>query len=271
MTARTPLAALFCVLAVVAVCAQTPRPANAKKAVTPQPPIQVTIQAPAPDPESIRQEQRNREREIQIEERAAQTNQRIADYTRILMLVTGLQLVAAAVAAVFSIRAANAAKRSADVAARSLAITQRGHARFTPKRIAYFNPPDIGLVLEYSIDVSGDTGIRIVGGKIRVSCDDPPFDPQLRATKLVADIEPRRVTPSMDERKQVRFHVPLSESFISNWSSGSIVMFVTGEIEYRDAFDINPIHRKFFGYRWTGESQWHLNNVVRNDEEDVED
>jgi hypothetical protein len=101
-------------------------PVNTRSRQTPSnPPIQVTVSVPEPDPEVRKREAANRQREIEIQERSVEIQDAVALFTERLVYVGVAQVVASLFAFWVSWKAASAAQKSADATRAAVVLAHR--------------------------------------------------------------------------------------------------------------------------------------------------
>ena len=154
----------------------------------------------------------------------------------------------------------------------AIANQQRGYLQIAPSWIA--NGDEL-VAVRYRYKVDGLTAVTTENGFMRISIDEPSPDhtrtnpERFKKPIAVAVIDPK----TTDVEYDISFP-PLTAEQRDAWSNGKLVIFLTGEILYRDRFyPVTLKHRKYFGWRWnSGRGQYphgfSLNPAVRNDEED---
>lgn len=158
-----------------------------------------------------------------------------------------------------------ATKQSVDIAAQSLAVTQRGYLEI---RWQWLAMGDSRTAARYLLGANGATAVDILDGSYaRLSIDKPPFPNAVTKEMRTSAISPRRVSPrTQSDWADIIFPVMTPEQqalFIGS----ALTVFISGTVRYKDAFPNTPVHRKYFGVKWTGKD-WESNPFVRNDEED---
>jgi len=155
----------------------------------------------------------------------------------------------------------------------AIANQQRGHLQIVPFWIAN---GDEMVAVRYRYRVDGLTAVTTESGFMRMSFDEPSpehtrTNPERFEKRLAAVVIDPKTT---DVGYDVAFP-PLTDKQRTAWSDGKLIVFLTGEISYRDQFyPITLKHRKFFGWKWDSGrvgpngAQFLVNGAVRNDEED---
>jgi hypothetical protein len=250
-------------------------------------PIQITIEAPDPDPKAAQEKRDYDNANLAIQ-------RQMADATNLIAKVTIVQAVLGLLAFYAAMRSAKAAVVSAEMAQtnaltanRNLALTQRGFLHVG----GWFHPS----VIEHQTNVpyrlsnrGGHTVIHVLRGEIRLSSEATEGDPTRIDTfdysrtdkipmpwRFATEVPPATIGPHEKGAAvfgEIASFPALPPDAMERWESGRLRLFLSGDIWYRDAFEGTDTHHKRFGVTYnTVSKKWEENPWVPNDEVDEAD
>ena len=244
-----------------------------------QPTVAVTVVEPPPTPEELKRDEQRRQEDLAIQTAQVTFNGR-------LVWITGFQAVISVLALAVSWMALSialaqkrnmdrqtesmsgqlaATKKAADAAMLTAVIENRGYLS-----IGGWGSPQLSdhqANFFYALSNNGKTPVTIERGEIRFSIDKPI---QLRdrydiPTQIIGAHE-----KVAEGQRPVATFGPISHQDARQGvhrMPDTTVLYLSGDIYYRDAFPGTPLHRKRFGVKHIA-TGWYQNDAVPNDEID---
>jgi hypothetical protein len=167
-----------------------------------------------------------------INQRIAEANVTVAEWTHWLVIVGCIQFAALAFTLFATIRAANAAKKGADVSERALALTERAFLQVTDIRLL---PLEAGKPLTFELDAKnwGRTPCTVTQATFEAIFTErvPPHVSAGRPTPIYARVMPAEIATEFLPNSQ-----PLNIADVDSFRSAKSKIIAWGTKDYTDMF-----------------------------------
>jgi hypothetical protein len=196
------------------------------------PPINITITSPQPDPQIAKDERDDRLRNLAVQER-------IGQFTIYLFFVGLAQALASLLAFWVAIRAANAAKRSADIAAQALYTTQRAFiaADFHTTIIGHpATQQPVRWEIQIKWDNTGLTTARPVKSFISPHYINPADIDTFQFPSITTGLQPHGTPPLAPKGGGTSGSVNVTIEQLNAIRANTSALLICGYIEYEDIF-----------------------------------
>jgi len=211
----------------------------------------VTVQHYEPTQGQAKQEAQNESKAKTLEILASE---RVAYYTKVLAIFTGLLSGFGLFQIIFLVRADNTARAAANASRDTVNTMDRTAERqlraYVLPTAAHFERFAVGdvPVADVTIKNSGQTPAYDLTVWARVGTDVFPISKEATETWPVDhsdDLAPRVLGPGSEMHAVPRFGMPLNQETVDALRKGLMALYVQGEVTYRDAFN-RPHTSRFF-------------------------